>query len=105
MLASRQPGRATSCLGSSERSSPKVSTRCAPPPPVHGCTHGRAPSAPVVDSSPVTCSGLCSRCSTIWMVEDVEVHPDDRPYAWAEVDLRALRHNAALLADRPAPSA
>jgi len=29
----------------------------------------------------------------------VEVHPDDRPYAWADVDLGALEHNAKLLAD------
>ena len=30
----------------------------------------------------------------------MEVHPDDRPYAWAEVDVGALEHNAKLLADR-----
>jgi alanine racemase len=29
----------------------------------------------------------------------MEVHPDDRPYAWAEVDVGALEHNAKLLAD------
>jgi alanine racemase len=35
----------------------------------------------------------------------VEVHPDDRPYAWAEIDVRALEHNAKLLADRAGPAA
>ena len=35
----------------------------------------------------------------------MEVHPDDRPYAWADVDLRALEHNAKLLADRAGPAA
>jgi alanine racemase len=35
----------------------------------------------------------------------VEVHPDDRPYAWADVDLSALEHNAKLLADRAGPAA
>jgi len=35
----------------------------------------------------------------------VEVHPDDRPYAWADVDLRALEHNAKLLADRAGSAA
>jgi len=35
----------------------------------------------------------------------MEVHPDDRPYAWAEVDLGALEHNAKLLADRASPAA
>jgi alanine racemase len=33
------------------------------------------------------------------------VHPDDRPYAWADVDLAAIEHNAALLVDRAAPAA
>jgi alanine racemase len=35
----------------------------------------------------------------------VEVHPDDRPYAWADVDLSALEHNAKLLADRAGSAA
>ena len=35
----------------------------------------------------------------------MEVHPDDRPYAWADVDLSALEHNAKLLADRAGPAA
>jgi alanine racemase len=35
----------------------------------------------------------------------VEVHPDDRPYAWADVDVSALEHNAALLADLARPAA
>jgi alanine racemase len=30
----------------------------------------------------------------------LEVHPDDRPYAWADVDLAAITANASLLADR-----
>jgi alanine racemase len=34
----------------------------------------------------------------------VEVHPDDRPYAWADVDLGAVEHNAKLLADLAAPA-
>ena len=29
----------------------------------------------------------------------MEVHPDDRPYAWAEVDLDAIAHNATTLSD------
>ncbi len=28
----------------------------------------------------------------------MEVHPDDRPYAWADVDLSAIERNAELLA-------
>jgi alanine racemase len=35
----------------------------------------------------------------------VEVHPDDRPYAWADVDLGAIEHNAKLLAGLAAPAA
>ena len=35
----------------------------------------------------------------------MEVHPDDRPYAWADVDLGALEHNAKLLADRAGSAA
>jgi alanine racemase len=35
----------------------------------------------------------------------VEVHPDDRPYAWADVDLGALEHNAKFLSDLAAPAA
>jgi alanine racemase len=35
----------------------------------------------------------------------MEVHPDDRPYAWADVDLSALEHNAKFLADRAGPAA
>jgi alanine racemase len=34
-----------------------------------------------------------------------EVHPDDRPYAWAEVDARAVEHNTRLLVDTAAPAA
>ena len=34
----------------------------------------------------------------------MEVHPDDRPYAWAEVDLGAIEHNAKALADLSAPA-
>jgi alanine racemase len=34
----------------------------------------------------------------------VEVHPDDRPYAWADVDLSAITHNATFLRDRAAPA-
>jgi alanine racemase len=34
----------------------------------------------------------------------VEVHPDDRPYAWAEVDLGAIAHNAKALSDLSAPA-
>ena len=34
----------------------------------------------------------------------MEVHPDDRPYAWAEVDLGAIEHNAKLLADLATPA-
>ena len=34
----------------------------------------------------------------------MEVHPDDRPYAWADIDLGALEHNAKLLADRADPA-
>jgi alanine racemase len=33
----------------------------------------------------------------------LEAHPDDRPYAWAEVDLDAIAGNAGLLRDRSAP--
>src|SRR5258708_6994084 len=29
----------------------------------------------------------------------MEVHPDDRPYAWADIDLGAIEHNAKVLAD------
>src|SRR6476620_5541272 len=39
------------------------------------------------------------------MEKAVEVHPDDRPYAWADVDLGAIEHNAGLLAARAAPAA
>jgi alanine racemase len=35
----------------------------------------------------------------------MEVHPDDRPYAWADVDLGAIEHNAKLLFERGAPAA
>ena len=35
----------------------------------------------------------------------MEVHPDDRPYAWAEVDLGAIEHNAKLLSDVGTPAA
>jgi alanine racemase len=35
----------------------------------------------------------------------VEVHPDDRPYAWAEVDLGAIEHNAKVLSELSAPAA
>lgn len=35
----------------------------------------------------------------------MEVHPDDRPYAWAEVDLGAIRHNASVLSGLSAPAA
>jgi|SRR5581483_4070102 len=38
------------------------------------------------------------------MDKAVEVHPDDRPYAWAEVDLGAIEHNASLLAERARPA-
>jgi alanine racemase len=38
-------------------------------------------------------------------MEGAPVHPDDRPYAWAEVDLGALNHNAKLLADRAGAAA
>lgn len=31
-------------------------------------------------------------------------HPDERPYAWADVDLGAIAHNAALLRERAAPA-
>ena len=34
----------------------------------------------------------------------MEVHPDDRPYAWAEVDLGAMEHNAKVLSDLSAPA-
>lgn len=35
----------------------------------------------------------------------MEVHPDDRPYAWAEVDLGAIEHNAKALSELSAPAA
>jgi alanine racemase len=35
----------------------------------------------------------------------VEVHPDDRPYALADVDVSALEHNAKLLAERAGSAA
>ena len=35
----------------------------------------------------------------------MEVHPDDRPYAWAEVDLGAIEHNAKTLSELAAPAA
>src|SRR5688500_16795086 len=35
----------------------------------------------------------------------MEVHPDDRPYAWADVDLGALEHNATPPADRAGSAA
>jgi alanine racemase len=38
------------------------------------------------------------------MVNALEVQPDERPYAWAEVDLGAIRANAALLASRARPA-
>ncbi len=40
------------------------------------------------------------------MTESVtfEVHPDDRPNTWAEIDLAAVRHNAVLLAAAAAPA-
>ena len=34
----------------------------------------------------------------------MEVHPDDRPYAWAEVDLGAIEHNAKALAELSEPA-
>jgi alanine racemase len=39
------------------------------------------------------------------MVTALEVLPDERPYAWAEVDLGAIRHNAALLTSTANPAA
>ena len=39
------------------------------------------------------------------MDKALEVHPDERPYAWAEVDLAAIRHNASLLASMARPAA
>ena len=35
----------------------------------------------------------------------MEVHPDDRPYAWAEVDVGAIEHNAKTLSELAAPAA
>ena len=35
----------------------------------------------------------------------MEAHPDDRPYAWAEVDLVAIEHNAKVLSDLGTPAA
>lgn len=35
----------------------------------------------------------------------MEVSPEERPYAWADVDLGAISHNASLLAGRAAPAA
>ena len=35
----------------------------------------------------------------------LEVHPDDRPYAWADVDLAAISANASLLAQRAGDAA
>src|SRR6476660_8271836 len=43
-------------------------------------------------------------CSPSWKADGVEVHPDDRPYAWAEVDLDAIEHNAATLSDLSSPA-
>ncbi len=34
----------------------------------------------------------------------LEVLPDERPYAWAEVDLAAIRHNASVLASKASPA-
>ena len=39
------------------------------------------------------------------MDKAVAVHPDDRPYAWAEVDLGAIEHNVRFLAERARPAA
>lgn len=39
------------------------------------------------------------------MEKPLEVHPDERPYAWAEVDLGAIRDNASLLAAKAQPAA
>jgi alanine racemase len=39
------------------------------------------------------------------MEKALEVHPDERPYAWAEVDLGAIRDNASLLASKAQPAA
>ena len=33
------------------------------------------------------------------------MHPDDRPYAWAEVDVGAIEHNAKTLSELAAPAA
>jgi len=38
------------------------------------------------------------------MESALEVHPHERPYAWADVDLAAVRHNASLLAARARPA-
>jgi alanine racemase len=38
------------------------------------------------------------------MEKALEVHPDERPYAWAEVDLSAIRGNASLLAATARPA-
>jgi alanine racemase len=38
------------------------------------------------------------------MVNALEVQPDERPYAWAEVDLGAIRANATLLSSRARPA-
>src|SRR3954453_5438828 len=38
------------------------------------------------------------------MEKALEVHPDERPYAWADVDLDAVRHNASLLASKAQPA-
>jgi alanine racemase len=39
------------------------------------------------------------------MVNALEVRPDERPYAWAEVDLGAIRDNASILASKAEPAA
>src|SRR4051812_47519024 len=38
------------------------------------------------------------------MDKALEVHPDERPYAWADIDLDAIRHNASLLTSRAEPA-
>src|SRR5438067_588214 len=69
-----------------------------------GCTVGRACSGPVEGSLPAISSSASPWSSTSWSA-DVEVHPDDRPYAWAEVDVGAIEHNAKTLSELAAPAA
>src|SRR3954463_5173678 len=96
MHGSRPRARGMCCRGSSAPCARRAAPRWGRPPQERGCTHGRAPWPRGAGSSPATCSNCCQRSSTSWTV-DVEVHPDDRPYAWADVDLGALEHNAKLL--------